>query len=129
MLKVKAKGEDAINLLGMKKNFRDPHSATKDVAALNGDGSRGGKYMDENAESRQAEDSHKSEESDITKKVAKTTVVPTSPEATAVQGFDTVKPVMRDLPADYPERARRANNQTRDMRTNLGRGKPALIEI
>lgn len=124
-IKVKAKGKDAIDLLGLKNDFR---GAQKDLDALNGDKSRGGKMMDENPESRQAEGKHASESSDITKKVARTTSVPT-PEASPVQGFDTVKPVDRELPADYPERARRANNQTRDMRTNLGRGKPAIVEV
>jgi len=124
-VKIKATGKDAINLMDMKGEFRHgPYKPTTDVAALNGDGSTGGKMMDENPESRQAEDMHKSEDSDITSKVEKTTTVPTSPEARPVQGYDTVKPVNRAMPADFPERARRANNQARDMRTNLGRGVP-----
>ena len=128
-VKVKAKGSDAIDLLSMKNEFKGPHKPTRDVAALNGDGSRGGEMMSENPTSRQAEGKDADENSDITKTVKKTTVVPTSPEATAVQGYDTVKPVNRDLPADYPERARRASNQARDMRSNLGRGLPANIVI
>lgn len=123
--KIKATGSDAIDLLGMKQSFR-AHTPQKDLALMNGDGSRGGEMMDENPDSRQAEGSTKSESSDITKKVKKTTIVPT-PEATPVQGFETVEPVNREMPADYPEKARRANNQTRDMRTNLGRGKDATI--
>lgn len=125
--KIKATGSDAIDLLGMKRGFRG-HVAQKNLALMNGDGSRGGEMMDENPDSRQAEGSTKSENSDITKKVKKTTMVPTA-EATPVQGFETVEPVQRDLPADYPERARRANNQTRDMRTNLGRGKDATVIV
>lgn len=127
-VKIKAAGKEAIDLLGMKKNFRDPHSAAKDLAAMNGDGSRGGEMMDENPDSRQAEGKSASEVSDTTKAVKKTTVVPAT-EATPVQGFETVDPVNRELPADYPERARRANNQARDMRSNLGRGKSGIVEI
>jgi hypothetical protein len=125
-LKIKAKGAAAVDLLG-KNNIRDPHVAQKDLASLNGDGSRGGEMMDENPDSRQAEGKSKSENSGITKVVRKTLSVPT-PEATPVQGFETVDAVDRDLPADYPERARRANNQARDMRTNLGRGKSGYVE-
>lgn len=39
------------------------------------------------------------------------------------EDIDTVKAVSRDL--NPVERARQKNNRTRDMRTNLGRGKPA----
>lgn len=39
--------------------------------------------------------------------------------------IDTVKPVKRDL--NPVEAARRANNQARDQRTNLGRGKGGAV--
>jgi hypothetical protein len=39
------------------------------------------------------------------------------------EDFDCVKPVEREL--NLAERARQKNNRTRDMRTNLGRGKPS----
>lgn len=39
------------------------------------------------------------------------------------EGIDKVMPVNRELNA--VERARQKNNRTRDMRTNLGRGKPS----
>lgn len=39
------------------------------------------------------------------------------------EGIDTVKAVAREM--NPVERARQENNRTRDMRTNLGRGKPA----
>jgi hypothetical protein len=125
-IKVKAKGQDAIDLLGMKNDFKGPHSATKDVAALNGDGSRGAVLMKENPASRQAEGKNSDETSDITKPVKETTKVPT-PEAEPFEGYDIVRPVNRELPAGMPERARRASNQARDMRVALGRGKPATI--
>lgn len=84
--------------------------------------------LKENPESRQAEGKNKNENSDITKVVKKTTVVPT-PEARTEQGFDTVQPVNRTRKEDSPEAARQRNNRTRDMRTNLGRGKPAIVEV
>jgi hypothetical protein len=40
------------------------------------------------------------------------------------EGLITVEPVKREL--NLVERARQANNRTRDMRTNLGRGKPSV---
>jgi hypothetical protein len=126
-LKIKAKGQAAIDLLGMKKDFRDAHKSQKDIALLNGDGSRGDKYMDENPSSRQAENTHASEESDITKKVKQTTAVNTSPEAQPFEGFEVVRPVDRELPVGMPERARRFSNQSRDMRTALGRGKSSTV--
>lgn len=87
----------------------------------------GGKeLMDENPQSRQAEDKNKQETNDITKKVKKTLVVPT-PEARTVRGFDCVMPVDRKRPEDSPESARQKNNRSRDMRTNLGRGKPSSV--
>lgn len=43
------------------------------------------------------------------------------------EGIDTVKPVAREM--NPVERKRQENNRTRDMRTNLGRGKPAVPEI
>jgi hypothetical protein len=43
------------------------------------------------------------------------------------EDIDTVKEVVRDL--NPVERARQKNNRTRDQRTNLGRGKPAVPEI
>ena len=43
------------------------------------------------------------------------------------EDISTVKVVARDL--NPVERARQVNNRTRDMRTNLGRGKPAVPEI
>ena len=64
----------------------------------------------------------------LPKKVKPTTVVPAT-EATPVQGYETVDTVDRSLPLDSPERARRANNQARDMRTNLGRGKSTHVEV
>jgi hypothetical protein len=84
--------------------------------------------MKENPESRQREGANKDENSDITKAVKKTLSVPTA-EASPVQGFDVVKPVKRERKADSPESARQLNNRTRDMRTNLGRGKPAIVEV
>jgi len=86
------------------------------------------KQMQENPESRQKEGSNKSEVSEITKAVKKTTEVPT-PEARTVQGFDCVQPVDRERKEDSPEAARQRNNRTRDMRTALGRGKPGIVEI
>jgi hypothetical protein len=121
-VKIKARGEEAQSLIGMKNQFRNPDKLNR----LNGDESSGKEMMDENPESRQAEDTAASENSDITKKVKPTTTVPTA-EAAPVNGYDCVKPVDRALPQDMPERARRVNNQVRDMRTNLGRGKPGTI--
>ena len=112
-IKLKAKGQDAKDLLGLKAERA---------------GTRGAELMKENPASRQREGANKSEVSDITKVVAKTTVVPT-PEASPVQGFDVVRPVNRDRKPDAPEAARQLNNRTRDMRTNLGRGKPGIVEI
>ena len=103
--KIKATGKDAKELLGLKAERA---------------GTRGAELMKENPASRQAEGKNKSEVSDITKVVAKTTVVPT-PEADPVQGFDVVKEVNRTLPADSPEAARRRSNKSRDLRTNLGK--------
>lgn len=85
------------------------------------------KQMKENPESRQAEGKNKNENSQITKAVKPTLVVPT-PEAAPVKGYDTVKAVQRDRDADVPEAARQLNNRTRDMRTNLGRGKISVVE-
>jgi len=39
------------------------------------------------------------------------------------ENINTVKPINREL--NLVERARQLNNRTRDMRTNLGRGKPS----
>lgn len=81
-----------------------------------------------NPKSRQAEDTNKTENSDITKTPMQTKSVPT-PEASASEGYDVIKAVNRDLPVGHPERARRINNQRRDQKTQLGIGKPAIIEI
>ena len=124
-IKIKGSADDAAKVLG--KGMRNPHQAQSDLDLLNGDGSRGAEMMDENPDSRQAEGSSKSEVSQITKKVKKTLVVPAT-EATPVQGYETVDTVDRSLPVDSPERARRANNQARDMRCNLGRGKAGIVE-
>ena len=124
-LKIKATGSDVSNLMGMKNEFRG-HAPQKDVDLMNGDNSTGEKYMDENPASRQKEATHKSEVSDTTKKVAQTTVVPT-PEAQPMEGWDVVRQVNREVPIGMPERARRYNNQVRDARTNLGRGKPSVV--
>ena len=43
------------------------------------------------------------------------------------EDINTVKPVVRNL--NPVERARQKNNRTRDMRTNLGRGKSAVVEV
>lgn len=116
------------DLLTEKKAFRQAHAAQQDLALLNGDGSFGRPMMKENPESRQAEGENARENSDIAKKATdtKAAVVPTE-GADPVQGYDVVKRVNRELPADYPERARRYNNQVRDERTNLGRGKPSMV--
>ena len=124
-LKIKATGSDVSNLMGMKNEFRG-HAPQKDVDLMNGDNSTGEKYMDENPASRQKEATHKSENSDITKAVKQTTVVPT-PEAQPMEGWDVVRQVNREVPIGMPERARRYNNQVRDARTNLGRGKPSVV--
>ena len=79
------------------------------------------KLMKENPASRQKEGANKTETTDITKPVKKSLNVPTTPEAVSLQGFDTVAPVNRALPADAPEEARKKNNASRDARTNLGR--------
>lgn len=112
-IKVKAKGEDAKKLLNMA-----------DKKAASGKAKFAGEDMpmQENPASRQAEGSDKSENSEITKAVKATTTLPGSPESDPVQGFDTVKKVARVFPADGPEAARKANNISRDCRTNLGRG-------
>jgi hypothetical protein len=81
-----------------------------------------------NPESRQAEDTNKTEVSQITKTVKPTTVVPT-PEAEPVGGYDTIKMVDRTRKSDSPEAARQKNNRTRDMRTNLGRGKASDVVV
>ena len=125
-LKIKAKGKDAVDLLGMKQQFRG-HAPQKDVDLMNGDNSTGEKYMDENPASRQKEATHKSENSDITKTVKQTTKVNTTPDTTPMEGFDVVRQVNREVPIGMPERARRYNNQVRDSRTNLGRGKPSVV--
>jgi hypothetical protein len=78
--------------------------------------------MPENPDSRQAEGSSKSEKSDITKPVIKTVTRPSTPEGATEQGYDIVKKVAREFPADGPEAARKKNNMARDSRTNLGRG-------
>lgn len=126
-LKIKAKGNDAKDLLAMKAGFRNAHSPQKDVDLMNGDNSTGAPYMKENPESRQAEDTNKGAGSDIAEKAKQTTSVNTSPETQPMEGFDVVRPVNRQTVTGAPERARRYNNQTRDMRTALGRGKPGLI--
>lgn len=76
--------------------------------------------MKENPESRQAEGKNASENSDVTKAVKKTTVVPT-PEASPVQGYDVVKMVDRTRQKDSPEETRQRNNKSRDLRSNLGK--------
>jgi len=113
-VKIKARGEDAKELLGQDQ---------KDKVT-------GGKeQMKENPESRQAEGKNASEKSETTKVAEKTLDVPTSPEARNVQGFDTVKPVNRERHADSPEAARQRNNMARDARTNLGRGKSSTVVV
>jgi hypothetical protein len=124
-IKIKAKGKDALNLMELKSQFK-AHDPQRDLDTLNGDGGKGQIMMKENPQSRQAEDTNKGETSDITKPVVKSLVVPTA-EAVPVQGYDVVQEVNRTMPADSPERARRHNNQVRDMRTNLGRGKSAVV--
>src|SRR5215469_3775359 len=121
-VKIKARGEEAQSLIGMKNAFRNPDKLNR----LNGDESSGKPMMKENPESRQAEDTNKGAKSDITKKGADTGTVQT-PEASPTNGYECVKPVNRELPQSMPERARRVNNQVRDMRTNLGRGKPGIV--
>ena len=126
--KIKATGQEAISLLGMKQQFRG-HAPQKDVDLMNGDNSTGEKYMDENPASRQKEATHKSENSDITKTVKQTTKINTTPDTTPMEGFDVVRQVNREVPTGMPERARRYNNQVRDARTNLGRGKPGIVTV
>lgn len=77
--------------------------------------------MKDNPESRQGDGKNASENSDITKKVKPTTTRPGTPEGATEQGFDVVKKVAREFPADSPEAARKKNNMARDARTNLGR--------
>lgn len=95
---------------------------------LNGDnaagpaGIKGREPMKDNPQSRQAEGKNDSEKSDITKKVDPTTTRPGSPEGATEQGYDVVKKVAREFPADGPEAVRKKNNMARDARTNLGRG-------
>ena len=125
-LKIKATGSDVSDLMGMKNEFRG-HAPQKDVDLMNGDNSMGEKYMDPNPASRQKEATHKSEDSDITKTVKQTTKVNTTPDTTPMEGFDVVRQVNREVPIGMPERARRYNNQVRDARTNLGRGKPSVV--
>jgi hypothetical protein len=115
-VKIKMKGQDAKNALGMSTGANMPEK------------SRGKELMSENPESRQAENTNKSEDSQITKEVKKTLVVP-SPEAEPVQGYDVLKRVDRTRKDDSPEAARARNNAVRDDRTVLGRCKPALIEL
>lgn len=93
-------------------NFLTGQQATQEID---------GPLLDENPESRQAEGSHASESSDITKKVRPTTQFPFAPSDSTHQGFEDVTPVQRALPNDYPEIQRRRNNKARDLRTNLGR--------
>ena len=124
--KIKATGQEAISLLGMKQQFRG-HAPQKDVDLMNGDNSTGAKMMKENPESRQSESKNASENSDITKTVKQTTKVNTTPDTTPMEGFDVVRQVNREVPIGMPERARRYNNQVRDARTNLGRGKPSVV--
>lgn len=81
----------------------------------------GKKPMQENPASRQAEQSNKSERSQITKEVTPTTTRPGTPEGNVVQGFDVVKKFARAFPPDGPEAARKSNNRSRDSRCNLGR--------
>jgi hypothetical protein len=85
------------------------------------------KMMKANPESRQAEGKNESAKSDITSPLKPTLTNP-SPEACNVAGFDTVLPVDRTRPDACPESARQRNNRTRDMRTNLGRGKISVVE-
>ena len=105
-IKIKASGKDAKDLLGLKAERAGTHGA---------------ELMKENPASRQAEGKNKSEVSDITKVVAKTTKVNTTPEANAVQGYDVIGPVNRERKADSPEEARKKNNAARDKRVNLGK--------
>jgi hypothetical protein len=121
-IKIKATGSDAKEILS------GPDPLGSGDVRVNPTKSSGDELMKENPASRQAEGKNKSESSDITSVVRKTMVVPT-PEADPVQGYDTVKPVDRTRKADTPEAARRANNQARDMRTNLGRGKASHVEV
>lgn len=88
----------------------------------------GVEQLKENPKSRQAENTNKSENSDITKVVAKTLSLP-EPEANVVQGYDTPRTINRERKADSPEAARQRWNRARDMRTNLGVGKTSIVEV
>lgn len=111
-LKIKAKGKDAQDLLDKVKGDNAAGPA----------GIKGKEPMADNPQSRQAEGSDKSENSDITKKVKPTTTRPGTPEGATEQGYDIVKKVAREFPPDGPEAARKKNAMARDARTNLGRG-------
>jgi hypothetical protein len=100
----------------VEKNMKGKSSASGPAKIV------GDEPMADNPASRQAEGSNKSENSEITKEVKPTTTLPGSPESDPVKGYDTVKKVAREFPADGPEMARKANNMARDSRTNLGRG-------
>lgn len=110
MAKVKVKGSaDEINKILKSDDAAGP----ADI--------KGKEPMGDNPQSRQAEGSNDSENSDITKKVKPTTTRPGTPEGATEQGYDIVKKVAREFPADGPEAARKKNNMARDCRTNLGR--------
>lgn len=58
---------------------------------------------------------------------ARSQSTPVGPGPSAFEpGIDTVKTVARQM--NPVERARQVNNRTRDMRTNLGRGKASVVE-
>jgi len=112
-VKIKARGSEAKELLGMKAEFNNAQKSS------------GGKpMMRENPASRRVEDSA-SGPAHGTDYMDKTLPVPTAENVQS--GYDVVKTVNRVLPAFYPEEARKKNNSARDQRTNLGRTVPVTL--
>jgi len=109
-VKIKARGNEAKELLGMTTN----------------DKPAGKPLMQENPASRQAEGASAgpSHGMDYMDKG-----LPVVTAENVEMGYDIVKPVKSEVPAQYPEVARRKNNMARDMRTNLGRGKAGIVDV
>lgn len=109
-LKIKAKGEDARELMDMKASFKagGKPMMKENPASRNAEGDNGGP--------EHAKDYMDSQPSNVM-------------EENVQQGYTIVKPVNSVMPEHYPESARRKNNQARDQRTNLGRGKAGIVEV